>query len=456
MNPRTCFSGAAPVAAPWLFRAGRGALFAIALCALLLPRPARAGENRRLRKGRILYKSGKYHKAIEMFRVVIETDSRSAEAYLWLGKAYNRISEPAKAVDSLEKAREFDPEAEEVYRVLGLSYLDLMGRARAKGEANLTSRHLDHAKKLGKELLRRRPKDKESYEFLITLAKSQKKLDEAIRYCEEVLKIDPNDVSTHLDLINILVAQKKLDAAERRCKELLRISPKLHAPKLILARIYQLRGDTDGAIEQLTKIIEQRKSHLEARLRRAEIYLAIRQYEKALADAEAVAKFHENHPYAHFIRGAVLMQLKKLDDAIDEFQRAVANPMMKRHFASHFWLARCLLVKQRNREAIAVLSTAVAIQPVFIPARLFLAWAHMQEADFDKAIEVLLAVEKIAPRNFEVLRLLRMVYQRKGDEKKAADYLEKMRKVDPEATRRHEPRTGSPVPRPDAPTSPVR
>ena len=407
----------------------------LVLASALAPSPLQAGESRSLRRARILYKSGKYHDAIQKLREALVEDSRDAEAHLWLGKSYLRVSEPGKAAESLEEARKLTPQNEETYRALGTAYLELETRSRAQGEHAAAKRHLARAEKVAQDLLDRKPKEKESYEFLVELAERQRRLEDAIAYCRQVLEIDPNDVSTHLKRITILVKQKKLDEAEKRCNEVLAINPKLHGPKLTLARIFQARGDNDGAIKVLSEIIEQRKTHLEARLRRAEIYLGMQNYEKALEDADAVARIQERHPYAHFIRGAVYMQLKKPDDAIEEFLRAVAHPAMEKHFACHFWLARCLLVKERLRDAIDSLNKAVAANPEFIPARLILASTHLQQGYPDGAIEVLVDAHQIAPDNTEVLRLLGVAFLHKGDHTKAHMYFAKMLELDPDSAR---------------------
>jgi tetratricopeptide (TPR) repeat protein len=413
-------------------------LLAAVLTAALAPRAVLAAESRRLRKGRIYYKSGKYQEAVTEFRAAVEEDSRDAAAHLWLGKSYMKIAEPEKAVENLGEANRLDPENEESYRELGSAHLQLAGRYRAKGETKLADRHVQEARDVGQALLQRDPQDKESYEFLVRLAQQQDDLDQAIRYCEKVLEIDPNDVSTHLQRIDILLKQDRVDEAERRCNEVLQINPKLHAPKLTLSRIYQRRGDHEGAIKILTQIIDERKSHLEARLRRAEIYLARQNYEKALEDADAVARYHENHPYAHFIRGAVFMQLKKLDDAIEEFRRAAAHPVMQKHFACHFWLARCLLVKEQLRDAVDELNTAIAINPDFIPARLILASTQLQQGYPDGAVDVLLDAHAAAPDNTEVLRLLGVSYLHMGEHNKAHTYFQRILEIDPESARAHQ------------------
>ena len=191
-----------------------GAVLLLA-AAVLPPRPAQGADDRRVRKGRILYKSGKYQEAIEQFRAAVEEDARNAEAHLWLGLSFSRIAEPEKAVDSLEEARKLDPANEEVYRSLGTAYLELEGRDTAKGEHAIAKKRLAKAEEVAQELLKRTPKDKESYEYLIQLAKRQSKLDEALRHCDKVLEIDKNDVSTWLERIDILRKQGKGEEAER-------------------------------------------------------------------------------------------------------------------------------------------------------------------------------------------------------------------------------------------------
>jgi len=437
-------------------RLGSLALLACALAVVFFPAPAsaQAREDPNLRRGRIHFKSGKYTEAINELRTALRRNNRNAEAHLWIGKALVKTSELQKAVDHLQKAIQYRPDNEESYKELGAAYLNLHGRAQAKGQGEAAKEYLEKANEAAKTLLQRRPRSKESYEFLVELAdhrarvyraqnqreKEQDQYDEALRYCEKVLEIDERDISTHLKRIELLLSQKRFKECKRRCREVLKINPQLHHPKLILARIHRASGDNEGAIKILTEVIDAKKTQLGAILRRAEIYLDMQKYEKALADANEAIRLTNRNPYANFIRGCVYMQLKKLDAAIQELQQAVAG--MPQHLPSHFWLARCYLLKDMLREAVAELNTVVKIDSRFTAARLILASAHLQSGYADGAISTLLDAIAFEPDNVEVRRLLGVAYLHKGEYDRADQQFKKMLEYDPEQARAHQVRAG--------------
>lgn len=429
------------------------ALLAAAVAALA-PRGALAGEeDRSLRKGRIKFRAGNHREAIEDFRAVIRREMNNAEGHFWLGKCYRRTSEFDKAAEHLERAREIRPQHEETYRVLGQVYLELGKRKEASGAHAVSERHLGSANKVGRQLLKQNPKDKESYEFLAQLAEAQGvraeregkqaefegKHTEALQHIAKVLEIDPNDMSSRLKQIELLVRLKRYGEAKRRCKETLRINPKYQAPQVWLAKIQLFEGEREDAIQTLTKLLDQKANHFEGRLLRAQAHLAQRKYEAALEDANLAAKLAARHPMPHIIRGAVFMELKKLDDAIQELRQAAAglsgHSKHPQFWQCHFMLARCLIMKDDFRGAIDSLNHVVEADPENLAARLLLANTHVQQGYYDGAINVLLDSRRHFPDNIEILRLLGIAYLHKRDYDRARECFEELDKANPASAR---------------------
>ncbi len=421
-----------------------------ALWASGVARGEEAGEDANLRRGRILYKSGKYNEAIAEFRITLRRNPRNGEALLWIGKSHARISEFDKALEQLQQAVQILPDSEDGYNELTSAYLELDTRERGRGNTEAAREYLEKAESAAKTLLQRQPKLKESYELLVRLAQHKADIyreagkadqerdmyEEALTYCEKVLEIDPNDISTHLDRIRTLFGLRRFKDAERRCNEVLKINPNLHEPQLMIAQIRRTEGDNEGALKILSELLAKKPTQIEAMLRRAEIELDLQKYEEALADANEAIRLTSKNPYANFIRGCVYMQLKKLDAAIQELQ--FASTGMPRHLPSHFWLARCLLMKDRLRDAIEELNTVVKLDPRFTTARLVLASAHLQNGYPDGAVTSLVDALHFDSKNVEVYRLLGIAYLHKGEHARAKAMFEKMLSIDPDAARAHQ------------------
>ena len=251
----------------------------------------------------------------------------------------------------------------------------------------------------------------------------------AVGGCEKSLETNTNDTSAQLDHIRILFGLRRFKEAEQRCEEVLKINDKLHEPKLIIAQIRRANGDNGGALKILSEILAQKPTQVEALLRRAETYLDLQKCEEALADAnEALRLTNNKNPYANYVRGCIYMQTHKLDQAIAELRIAAAG--MPKHLPTHFWLARCLLMKDRLREAIEELNVVVKLDPRFTTAWLVLVSAHLQNGDpdaafatldADQAIKHCLKALEVDPKNVDVHFLLGLVYLRKEsfDEAKA-------------------------------------
>ncbi|MBM4037971.1 MAG: tetratricopeptide repeat protein [Planctomycetes bacterium] len=414
----------------------------LAVCLLALgPSLARAEEDLALRRGRILYKSGKYKDAIAEHRDALRRDPRNGEALLWLGKSLARMSEYQEAAESLEKAAQVLSAKEDAYAELAEAYVELDISARSR-DAQTKTRFIEKAERAAKALLQLPPREKESYEALARVAmykaqlfrdagqpdKEREACEEALRYYEKVLELDPKDTSTHLDRIRTLMALGRFKEAEQRCNEVIKLNPSLYQAKVMMGPIRRAEGDTEGALKVFNEILAQKPTQVEALLGRAEICLDLQKYDEALADATEAIRLAEKCPRGNFIRGCVYMQTKKLDAAIGEFQFAAAG--MPRDLPSRFWLARCLLMKDRLRDAIEELNAVVKLDPRFTVARLVLASAHLQNGCPDAAIATLEEAIRFDPKHFEVYRLLAMAYDQKGDQKSAQEAFEKMLALD--------------------------
>ncbi|NQT85872.1 tetratricopeptide repeat protein, partial [bacterium] len=434
-------------------------LTALAATLVLLAPLARAAEDEdpSLRRGRLLHKSGKYREAINEFNDALKRNNRNAEAYLWRGKSHARSSEFGKSAKDFEEALKVRPDHEETFRELGTVYLELDSRARGKGQLQDSKDFLRKCDEIAKKLLQSKPEEKESYEFLIRRSRhkaalhlkqgdedaksqAQDQLEDALRYCDRVLEIDAKDISTHFSRLDILFNMRKYEECGKRCEEVLEINPKLHKPKLMLAQIQTALGKRERAIEIYTEILQGKKTQIQALLSRAQLHLDMKHYEAALSDANEVLRLTNRNPLANFIRGAVYMQLKKLNDAVTEFQQAAVG-IPKGHpfkLPAHFWLARCYLLQDQLREAIEELNTVINLDGRFLPARLILASSHLQTGYPDGAITVLLDGLPFAPKNVELRRLLGIAYLHKGEYEQARTQFEVILKQNPEGARPHQ------------------
>ncbi len=75
--------------------------------------------------GRAFYLSGDYAKAIECYKDTVRKKPHSAEAYFYLGLAYDKAGDREKAIESYKEVIRLDPTSSVAYCNLGFNYRDL-------------------------------------------------------------------------------------------------------------------------------------------------------------------------------------------------------------------------------------------------------------------------------------------------------------------------------------------
>jgi tetratricopeptide (TPR) repeat protein len=214
------------------------------------------------------------------------------------------------------------------------------------------------------------------------------------------------------------------------------LKPEDPGVSLRLADRYVQLGQADQSEAVLRELQERAPRNPAALSRLAELYLRSGRIPEASRQLEALRKIDPANPVTYYFLGVVALQEKEFERARNHFERAVLlNPALE---PAQTDLAVALLSLQRPEDAVAVLDRARKEVPPSFRLEYLSGVARSQLKRFDQALEAYSAAEKLGATNQPPLIDHRFYFQvgalleRKGDEAKSIEYLEKSLELKPD------------------------
>jgi len=183
--------------------------------------------------------------------------------------------------------------------------------------------------------------------------------------------------------------------------------------------IYNQTNRLEAAAEAFEKALELNPGYTEASLNLAITYSDLGKYERAREVFEKAARFTESSPKdidpfvkgklanEHLKIGSIYAEMRLLDDAIDEFQKALR---LAPNFADIITqLGIALRDKGQHDEAIKQFNRAKETNPNFIPARLHLGITYYSRGFYGLAEEEWREALRIDPNNAAIKTYLNFV-----------------------------------------------
>ena len=205
---------------------------------------------------------------------------------------------------------------------------------------------------------------------------------------------------------------------------------------LRLADRYVQLGQADQSEAVLRELQERAPRNPAALSRLAELYLRSGRIPEASRQLEALRKIDPANPVTYYFLGVVALQEKEFERARNHFERAILlNPALE---PAQTDLAVALLSLQRPEDAVAVLDRARKEVPPSFRLEYLSGVARSQLKRFDEALEAYSAAETLGATNQPPLTDHRFYFQvgalleRKGDEVKSIEYLEKSLELKPD------------------------
>jgi tetratricopeptide (TPR) repeat protein len=349
----------------------------------------------------VLMITGRLEDAQARVQKVLDKDPRNVQAQILLGNIYAGMKDIDGAVKQIEEAIQIDPLRGATYTNLGVLRL-------AQGQRDSARAAFDKAVEV----------DPKSVQARLALAMFQLQTGEpaaAESTLKAALELDPKDALANRAMAALLIVSKRAAAAEPYLKAYADANPAPDA-RFVLADYYTGMQREADAKEVLTRLAAEKRSAADAEWRLARLeyptngaaaharidallakspnniqalvlkaswLLAEGKHPEALAKAQAAVKASPDSPNAHYLVGAVLMQMQDTPGAISEFNEVLRlNPRVA---VAQVQLSRLQLAQGAPAEAVRLAESAVKNAPTSPEARLTLAGSLLAQRDMARA-----------------------------------------------------------------------
>lgn len=139
-----------------------------------------------------------------------------------------------------------------------------------------------------------------------------------------VLSMDRDDFPSWLGLFSVYLQQKRDDLAIEAIGEAIRIQPQNGALYLTRGYAHRDKGDLDRAIADFDKAISVLPEYSYMLTDRCILLSMVGRHSEGLASCEAAIAKWPDQAGGYFARGIVNLHMKRADDAIADFDKAMA------------------------------------------------------------------------------------------------------------------------------------
>jgi tetratricopeptide (TPR) repeat protein len=392
-------------------------------------------------------------KAEEILRKAVEAAPDRVEPRLALGRFWAAKGDTEKALDMLEKAREQHPDDLRPYREIIRIYYDQGRSEEALAEIQTVlgkSKKDAYARLMKARILARNRQYRESLEILMPLIKDEPNLAEAyfvksmchVSLGEEnlardalgkTLELAPAHPRANMMMAEFLLRDGDTAGARQRCEEAIRRTPRDIRAHMLLGRIALTEKDADAAEKAFLRVKELEPANPAGYMALGALYRSENRLDEALKEYEAAWKAAPgSFPVA---RSIVLVHTLKgdYDKALafcDENLAQSEQPELK---AAHLALkAAVSLTKRDLAQAESLYREALKFSPDWPTPYLHLARIYTATGRLDEAIRNFEAVAAKQPKFVGALMSLGVLYQIKGEPRKAEEYYERILEVRPD------------------------
>jgi tetratricopeptide (TPR) repeat protein len=314
------------------FRRSTAGMFAVFLCAALLPALAAVEDDLPPELAQ-LHTAGKYQELVRGLEVALKTQPESAALHYWLGRAYYELRDYDRAEDSLDRATELAPDRSE--------YFDWLGKASG-----------------------RRAQQANPFSAMSLARKTHRSFETAVR-------LAPTNVEAQRDLIRYLLnAPGFLGGGEDKALKQIQALSIVDGVDGMLARAeyYISRKKPDLAAAEYQRILKTDVRRIGVQMEIAEFYRDRGDAGQMRAVVDAAAKRGPNDPRLEYYRGVALVLAKEDSAAAEKHLRAYLQTVpdssqVPSHASAHVWLGRLYEAEGKSDQAAAAYQAALSVNP---------------------------------------------------------------------------------------------
>ena len=226
--------------------------------------------------GKIAAKEGKHKEAVLRLTRAGKDRPEVVDAWVSLAQAYIQISQPAKAVSSLENGISNNPEAFELYQMAGKLELENQNYPEANAlldkAVSLQPQAVEAQKSYARSLFltrnyrtaavhaeaaaRMTPDDIEVLTLQADIANQQGKTGSAIEFLKTAISLEPSSPELQHQIGRVYQDANLFDASREHLEKAASINPAWSAPHVSLGNLYSKRRLFDEAIKSYEKAVE--------------------------------------------------------------------------------------------------------------------------------------------------------------------------------------------------------
>lgn len=258
-----------------------------------------------------------------------------------------------------------------------------------------------------------------------------RKSTEAMLSFDQARSIDPRSPTPVIAEAFMLLQAGKLDQARGKAEKALELGPKNPAAWSARGSVLHASLDTTGALAAYNKAVELNPNYVDAHISRAALLIDLKRDDDAAKDLDTVRPLAPDEPRAAYLRAVIAGQrgdsvaandaLKEVVSAIDPLPvdwLARREQLLMTAALAHYGLGNYL----KSRE---YLDTVLSRNANNIPAKKLMAAIFYQTRDYGRAESQLQALIRLTPDDPQVLHLLGMVNMAQKRYAKAAEFLER-------------------------------
>ncbi|HKW34310.1 MAG TPA: tetratricopeptide repeat protein [Candidatus Acidoferrum sp.] len=391
----------------------------------------------------------KYPEALLTYGRALQIDSKSAEVHYKVAQCNLKMSNWASAYRELQRTLQLDPQNFGAQLNLGQLYL-AGGRAADAKDLALTilkskPDHVDVELLLAKSdaqlgnvqdalqeaarAVKMFPDNADAYVSFASIQQKASLFQDAEANLLKAGKLSPDSIVPAIALGNLYAAEKQWNNAAAAFRTAITIAPKNPNPRAALAGVYiarnqgdmaeevlkeakvQLRadpagyrmlgdyylnqGDTSKALTEFASLAREHPADLDARKSYAQLLILSHRVDEASKLTDEVLNRSPQDDGALVLRGQILLQTGKINDALQTLQQAVkANPA---NAFGHYQLGMAYLAKGIGSQAEGEWRAATRIRPDLTDAWVALGKVATDRRDWATLEQIALQIVKISP-----------------------------------------------------------
>lgn len=408
-------------------------------------------------KGRILTLQGHVDDAVLTLQSALKTQPDNPALHYFLGAAYNQAGKTDLAEGEWRRAVQLRPQAldaqealaaielqrreftelatsaESLIKLLPASALGYSYRAVVEeSQANAKGAEADLNKAI--EVA---PKDPRGYTGLGELETAEKRFPEAEKEFQRALLVDPNSIEAVRGLATDYLAEKRPTDAVAFVKSQLAKAPDNANYDLLLGQLLAGQKDYQGAEAALVKAADLSKNNLAVLSVLGQVQTTEGATDRAIATYQRAIQANPRDVQGYVSLGVLEEQQGQWQQAQNLYQKALALQPDDPFAAND--LAYLMLQHGGNLDvALSLAQKARQGMPDNPGVADTLAVAYFRKGDYTAAIDLLKEALNKAPNVSDFNYHIALVYQKTHDNARAAEYLQRTLKLDPNYARAHE------------------